>query len=255
MEHLTITRKKENKTNTVSNKTMQEPADKGIDKRNKKFLNALHYISSRDPGAFERVAPELLHRTLWELRGGADPIFSEKLDYWIEAEHKWKDFADVFSEEQATAKPKKRVDDFELTNEDIDILQKLEDRFYGDFHRWDTIKRHQFIILGIIALHGTKGAKQGDLIEGLGSNFERTSLEGSNAIRATKVALSRLLRPYNVFGPSLGHGVNRLHKIEDEHFARILSLFIMQQKASILLPTTLDYEFDIELATLQHYGK
>ena len=252
MKNQAIKVKKENKTTTISPKLMQGSADKGIDKRNKKFLNALNYISTHDPTAFERVAPELLHRTLWELRGGADPIFSEKLDYWIESQHKWKEFSEIFVEEQ---KPtvKKKVDDFELSNEDIDILQKLEDRFYGDFHRWDTVKRHQFIILGIIALHGSKGAKQGDLIEGLASGYERTSVEGSNAIRATKVALSRLLRPYNVFGSSTGHGVNRIHIIDDEHMARIISLFTLQRKASVLLPTNLNYQFDLEKANLQHY--
>ena len=251
MKKLKLKEKKENKTFTASSSTMQPPSDKGTDKKNKKFIQALKYISHHDPDVFERVAPELLHRTLWELRG-ADPIFSEKVDYWIEKEHSWKDFSEILDNENKNdVQP--HPNEFQLSNEDINVLQKLNERFYGDFHRWDTNKRHQFLLLGMIALHGNKGAKQGDLIDGLASNFSRTSVEGSNAIRASKVALSRLLKPYDLFAPAHGNGVNRIHKLESDHLSQLISRYVMDQKASILLPMGLEYEYDIGTLPYRHY--
>ena len=49
--------------------------------RNEKYLKALQTLAEKDPEGFSNLAPELIKRSVWNLRG-PDPYFSEKLENW-----------------------------------------------------------------------------------------------------------------------------------------------------------------------------
>ena len=54
-------------------------ADADLQKsRNEKYLKALQTLAEKDPEGFSALAPELIKRSVWNLRG-PDPYFSEKL--------------------------------------------------------------------------------------------------------------------------------------------------------------------------------
>ena len=84
------------------------------------------------------------------------------------------------------------IDKKSLPNQYAELIDRFEEKFSGDYHRWNAAKRDQFIILGMLALEGKNGVRQGKLVHHLGMNINgHEGIEGSNAIRAAKIALSR----------------------------------------------------------------
>ena len=206
--------------------------------RNEKYLKALQTLAEKDPEGFSALAPELIKRSVWNLRG-PDPYFSEKLSNWFEVAYKWEDFKEILPND---AHLTKRINVAAPRKENLSELHskffsKLEQRFSGDYQRWDAPTRDQFIILGMLAMEGKDGVKQGKLAHFLGNGLDGIGgLPSSNAIRAAKIALSRQAKPLNLFSPSKGNGDARLHAFADENLADLVTRFVLSMRASILLP-------------------
>ena len=206
--------------------------------RNEKFLKALQTLAERDPEGFSNVAPELIKRSVWNWRG-ADPFFAERLSNWIDTAHKWSDFKEILPKE-AHLPRKKTFEAFSFENlpkQYGGFLEHLSQRFEGDYTRWDASKRDQFTILGMLALEGKEGVRQGRLIHHLGlDSTGSVGLPGSNAIRAVKIALSRSAKPLQLWVPATGNGSERLHAFDDSNLADLVARFVLNQQAAILLP-------------------
>ena len=112
--------------------------------------------------------------------------------------------------------------------------------FYGDPHRWDASRRDQFIILGMLASEGGYGVRQGKLVHHLGMGLSPGSTRGSNAVRAAKIALTRLANPHSItlFAPAAGHGTERIHAFADEYLADVIARYALNHEAAVLLPAS-----------------
>jgi hypothetical protein len=209
--------------------------------RNAKYLKALQTLAEKDPEGFSALAPELIKRSVWNMRG-PDPYFSEKLSNWFEVAYKWEDFGEILPKDSHISKrivvdpPKKE----HLSDLHSMFFSKLEQRFSGDHQRWDAPTRDQFIILGMLAMEGKVGVKQGKLAHFLGNGLDGIGgLPSSNAIRAAKIALSRQAKPLQLFSPSKGNGDARIHAFSDENLADLVTRFVLSKRASILLPPSM----------------
>ena len=215
------------------------PSEQSLHKaRNEKYLKALQTLAERDPEGFSNVAPELIKRSVWNWRG-ADPFFAERLSNWIDTAHKWSDFKEILPKEAHLARRKtvEKLSYDQLPQQYSNFLRHLSDRFEGDNTRWDASKRDQFTILGMLALEGKEGVRQGRLIHYLGlDSIGSVGLPGSNAIRAAKIALSRSAKPLQLWAPASGNGSERLHAFADANLADLVARFVMNQQAAILLP-------------------
>ena len=209
--------------------------------RNDKYLKALQTLAEKDPEGFSSLAPELIKRSVWNLRG-PDPYFSEKLANWFEVAYKWEEFREILPKD---AHITKRSEVESPTKENLSeyhslFFSKLEQKFSGDHQRWDAPTRDQFIILGMIAMEGKSGVRQGKLAHYLGTGLDGVGgLPSSNAIRAAKIALSRNAKPIQLFAPAKGNGNERLHSFADENLAELVTRFVLAQRASILLPASM----------------
>ncbi len=137
--------------------------------RNEKYLKALQTLAERDPEGFSNVAPELIKRSVWNWRG-ADPFFAERLSNWIDTAHKWSEFKEILPKDAHLPRRKsiEAISYENLPQQYSGFLQHLSQRFEGDYTRWDASKRDQFTILGMLALEGKEGVRQGRLIHHLG---------------------------------------------------------------------------------------
>ncbi|MEJ6563163.1 MAG: hypothetical protein QNL85_05605 [Euryarchaeota archaeon] len=209
--------------------------------RNEKYLKALQTLAEKDPEGFSNLAPELIKRSVWNLRG-PDPYFSEKLENWFKIAYKWEDFGEILPKD---AHITKRIEVDAPRKENLPVLQasflsKLEQKFSGDHQRWDAPTRDQYIILGMLAMEGRSGVRQGKLAHFLGNGLDGVGgLPSSNAIRAAKIALSRHAKPLQLFAPAKGNGSERLHSFADENLADLVARFVLSKKASILLPPSM----------------
>ena len=209
--------------------------------KNEKYLKALQTLAEKDPEGFSALAPELIKRSVWNLRG-PDPYFSEKLANWFEVAYKWEEFREILPKDahitkriEVDAPLKHNLPEFQSL-----FFTKLEQKFFGDYQRWDAPTRDQFIILGMIAMEGTSGVRQGKLAHYLGTGLDGVGgLPSSNAIRAAKIALSRHAKPLQLFAPAKGNGNERLHSFADGNLAELVTRFVLSQKASILLPASM----------------
>ena len=223
----------------TGNKEIMMPAEQTLQKaKNEKYLKALQTLAERDPEGFSNVAPELIKRSVWNWRG-ADPFFAERLSNWIDTAHKWSEFKEILPKE-AHLPRRKTVEQIlcdNLPKEYSSFLHHLTSRFEGDYTRWDASKRDQFTILGMLALEGKEGVRQGRLIHHLGlDSTGSVGLPGSNAIRAAKIALSRSAKPLHLWAPASGNGSERLHAFADSNLADLVARFVLNQQAAILLP-------------------
>ena len=82
---------------------------------------------------------------------------------------------------------------------------------------------------------GKIGEKQGRIIRSLGLS-NGTDLQGSNAIRAAKIALTKYAKPMTLFDKATGNGMERLHKFNDANLADIVVRFVNSHPAALLLP-------------------
>ena len=133
----------------------------------------------------------------------------------------------------------KPIDKTSLPEQYSEIIDRFEEKFSGDYHRWNAAKRDQFIILGMLALEGKNGVRQGKLAHYLGMNkLGPGGIEGSNAIRAAKIALSRQEKglTLKLFDDAKGNGSERLHAFADSNLADYVARFVLSHEASILLP-------------------
>ena len=206
--------------------------------RNEKYLKALQTLAERDPEGFSNVAPELIKRSVWNWRG-ADPFFAERLSNWIDTAHKWIEFKEILPKDAHLPRRKsiEAISYENLPQQYSGFLQHLSQRFEGDYTRWDASKRDQFTILGMLALEGKEGVRQGRLIHHLGlDSTGSVGLPGSNAIRAAKIALSRSAKPLHLWAPASGNGSERLHAFDDSNLADLVARFVLNQQAAILLP-------------------
>ena len=211
-------------------------------KRIERYIDAFKSLSENDPEGFEKIAPELLRRSVWKWRG-ADPYFSERLSLWLDKECLWTPFNEIIPKTRdlaiskprsVTAPPQKILDPAHK-----ELFSRLKEKFSGDFNRWDAAIRDQFIVLGMLAIAGKEGEKQGRMIHNLGiGEGENGITQGSNAIRAAKIAISRMAKPMIIFNPAKGNGYERVHSFSDSNTADLVARFVLSLDASALLPTT-----------------
>ena len=96
------------------------------------------------------------------------------------------------------------------------------------------------MILGMMATAGGYGVRQGKLIHSLGMGLAESGVRGANTVRAAKIALSRLAKPFGLqlFAPAVGNGPERIHMFNDEELASIIARYVFNHEASVLLPAT-----------------
>ena len=127
---------------------------------------------------FDSIAPEMLQRSIWSWRG-ADPLLSKKFNNWLIADYQWTPFNDILPTEEPFEKlpevPPLEPDSLDKNYHDL--LVSLQERFYGDPHRWDASRRDQFIILGMLASEGGYGVRQGKLVHHLGMGLSPVARE------------------------------------------------------------------------------
>jgi len=207
-----------------------------------KLLEAFQTLSVEAPEVFDSIAPEMLQRSIWEWRG-ADPLLSKKFNNWLVEEYKWTPFNDILPEKQAPQAFHEvpSLDPKQLVAAHAQLIEEFQSRFYGDPHRWDASRRDQFIILGMLAAGGGYGVRQGKLIHSLGMGMEPGGVRGSNAVRAAKIALTRMAKPLGIqlFAPAAGHGSERFHYFADEELADIVARYVLNHEAAVLLPVNL----------------
>jgi len=209
-------------------------------KRIERYIDAFKSLSEKDPEGFEKIAPELLRRSVWNWRG-ADPYVSERLSLWLDKESLWTPFNEIIPKTRNLAIHSYDV----MAPEHLgpvhkELFSRLEEKFSGDYNRWDAAIRDQFIVLGMLAIAGTEGEKQGRMIHNLGiGEGENGITQGSNAIRAAKIAISRMAKPMTIFKPAKGNGYERVHSFSDSNTADLVARFVLSLDASALLPTTL----------------
>ena len=211
-------------------------------KRIERYIDAFKSLSEKDPEGFEKIAPELLRRSVWNWRG-ADPYFSERLSLWLDKECLWTPFNEIIPKTRNMA-----IHSYDVMAPSQDILgpahkelfSRLKEKFSGDYNRWDAAIRDQFIVLGMLAIAGKEGEKQGRMIHNLGIGEGDSGItQGSNAIRAAKIAISRMAKPMKIFNPAKGNGYERVHSFSDSNTADLVARFVLSLDASALLPTTL----------------
>jgi len=210
-------------------------------KRIERYIEAFKSLSEKDPEGFEKIAPELLRRSVWNWRK-ADPYFSERLSLWLDKECLWTPFNEIIpkTKEMAiysydVAAPSHEI----LGPAQKELFSRLAEKFEGDYNRWDAAIRDQFIVLGMMALAGKEGEKQGRMIYNLGiGEGENGLIQGSNAIRAAKIAISRMAKPMKIFNAAKGNGDERVHSFSDSDTADLVARFVLSLDASVLLPQT-----------------
>ena len=206
----------------------------------KRLLEALTTLSEEAPEVFDSIAPEMLQRSIWSWRG-ADPLLSKKFNNWILGDFQWTPFHEILPNEkmQVDRNEIEPLNPEMLSKSQQDFLGDLSGRFYGDPHRWDASTRDQFIILGLLAMAGGGGVRQGKLIHSLGMGLSEEGVKGSNTVRAAKIALSRLSNPYGIklFAPATGHGGERIHSFADVDLAETVLRFVLHHQAAVLLPS------------------
>ena len=204
-----------------------------------KLLEAFRTLSEEAPEVFDSIAPEMLQRSIWSWRG-ADPLLSKKFNNWLMADYQWTPFNDILPSEEPKApfKDVTPLDPQQLEASHQQLIEEFQERFYGDPHRWDASRRDQFVILGMLASAGGYGVRQGKLIHSLGMGLEPGGVRGANAVRAAKIALTRMAKPLgiNLFAPAAGHGLERVHFFADEHLAEIIARYVLNHEAAVLLP-------------------
>lgn len=206
-----------------------------------KLLDAFRTLSEEAPEVFDSIAPEMLQRSIWSWRG-ADPLLSKKFNNWLLADYQWTPFDDILPKESTDYRPLEvpPLDPADLTDAHHALIEALQDRFRGDPHRWDASRRDQFVILGMMATAGGYGVRQGKLIHSLGMGLAESGVRGANTVRAAKIALSRLAKPFGLqlFAPAVGNGPERIHMFSDEELADVIARYVFNHEASILLPAT-----------------
>jgi hypothetical protein len=67
-----------------------------------------------------------------------------------------------------------------------------------------------------------------------------SGVRGANTVRAAKIALSRLAKPFGLqlFAPAVGNGSERIHMFTNEELALIIARYVFNHDASMLLPAT-----------------
>jgi len=204
-----------------------------------KLLEAFRTLAQEAPEVFDSIAPEMLQRSIWSWRG-ADPLLSKKFNNWILGDYQWTPFDEILPNETMYV-DKNDIPPLNpemLSKSQQDFLGDLSGRFYGDPHRWDASTRDQFIILGLLAMAGGGGVRQGKLIYSLGMGLSEEGVKGSNTVRAAKIALSRLSNPYGIklFAPATGHGGERIHSFANVELAETVLRFVLHHQAALLLP-------------------
>ncbi len=206
-----------------------------------KLLEAFRTLSEEAPEVFDSIAPEMLQRSIWSWRG-ADPLLSKKFNNWLLADYQWTPFDDILPKESAEHRPLEvpPLNPAHLDEAHNALIEALQDRFRGDPHRWDASRRDQFVILGMMATAGGYGVRQGKLIHSLGMGLAESGVRGANTVRAAKIALSRLAKPFGLqlFAPAVGNGPERIHMFSDEELADVIARYVFNHDASILLPAT-----------------
>ena len=208
-------------------------------KRIERYIDAFKSLSEKDPAGFEKIAPELLRRSVWNWRG-ADPYFSERLTLWLDKECLWTPFNEIIPKTKDMAIYS--YDVMAPSHEHLgpahkELFSRLKEKFAGDYNRWDAAIRDQFIVLGMLAIAGKEGEKQGRMIHNLGiGEGENGLIQGSNAIRAAKIAISRMAKPMKIFNTAKGHGDERVHSFSDSNTADLVARFVLSLDASALLP-------------------
>lgn len=204
-----------------------------------KLLDAFRTLSEEAPDVFDSIAPELLQRSIWSWRG-PDPLLSKKFNNWIIADYQWTPFTEILPPEEPNRTPQEipQLDPKQLEANQYQLIEELDGRFYGDPHRWDASRRDQFIILGMLASAGGYGVRQGKLVHSLGMGMEPGGVRGANAVRAAKIALTRIAKPLGIdlFAPAAGNGVERVHSFADDHLAEIVARYVLNHPAAVLLP-------------------
>ena len=227
------------KSNSLESMVASESEQK---KRIKSYIEAFKSLSEKDPDGFESIAPELLRRSVWNWRG-ADPYFSERLSLWLDKECLWTPFHEIIPKSTSTMLDRPVVNapsKEHLSSIHKELFSRLEEKFDGDYNRWDAAIRDQFIVLGMLAVAGKGGEKQGRMVYNLGiSEGENGLIQGSNAIRAAKIAISRMAKPMKIFNPAKGHGYERVHSFSDSNTADLVARYVLSQDASALLPQSL----------------
>ena len=92
----------------------------------------------------------------------------------------------------------------------------------------------------MLASEGGYGVRQGKLVHHLGMGLSPGSTRGSNAVRAAKIALTRLANPHGItlFAPAAGHGTERIHAFADEYLADVIARYALNHEAAVLLPAS-----------------
>ena len=222
-------------------KKFNSKSEKERDLYFQKLLEAFRTLSEEAPEVFDTIAPEMLQRSIWSWRG-ADPLLSKKFNNWLLADYQWTPFDDILPKDESSFRPVEvpPLDPEHLDEAHHSLIESFQDRFRGDPHRWDASRRDQFVILGMMATAGGYGVRQGKLIHSLGMGLAESGVRGANTVRAAKIALSRLAKPFGLqlFAPAVGNGPERIHMFNDEELASIIARYVFNHEASVLLPAT-----------------
>ena len=212
------------------------------------LLDAIHAIARRSPEVFEAEAEDLIRRSVWQ-QSGADPNFSTRLERWLKSEYRFESFASILPHDARLEPRNIEPPSVEhLSERHQQIYNALVEKFDGtkdqprNHHRWDAATRDQFIILGMIALGGKAGERQGRLVYHLGLEAPGGDhLRGSNTVRAAKIALTRHVRSkipgfQDLFAKATGNGDRRQHRFLDVEIASTVAQYVRSHAASMLLP-------------------
>ena len=206
-----------------------------------KLLEAFRTLSEEAPEVFDSIAPEMLQRSIWSWRG-ADPLLSKKFNNWLIRDYQWTPFDDILPKEDSAFKSVEvpPLNPAHLDEAHRSLIEAFQERFRGDPHRWDASRRDQFVILGMMATAGGFGVRQGKIIHSLGMGMSESGVRGANTVRAAKIALSRLAKPFGLqlFAPAVGNGIERIHMFNDQELASIVARYVFNHEASVLLPAT-----------------
>ena len=227
-----------NKSRPTQNTTMGlKSEDQRTEKQIRRYLEAFRNLADKDPKGFTSLAPELLKRSVYQKN---DPVFYNKLSVWLEEDWVWTPFSDIIPKklELHSNKNVKPVDVKNLSPAFAELISRFSDKFSGDYSRWDTAIKDQFVVLGILAIEGKQGVRQGKLVHHLGLKKGQRN-QGSNALRAAKIALSRQSKdlPISMFKDAVGNGDERIHAFDDANLADCVARFILNHDASVLLPS------------------
>jgi len=227
--------------------------DEKTQRRNEEYLDAMRYIANMSPELFAMVSKDFLENLVLRHAGTPSAGLVLQMTSWLEEDWQWSHISEVIPEgyldERAYYMRAPNLDELDPARRAV--MEALIAKFDGTeetpwtHYRWDAATRDQFIVLGMIAMNGMEGVRQGRIVHylGLGNPVDEYDLRGSNAVRAAKVALTRYLgsrvndpHTSSIFDEAEGNGGRRLHRMSDPVLAQFIARYCLSHNAGAMLP-------------------